>query len=294
MTTSVTTLGGLKRDRPEWAPWLAVIEEVMRESESGRWDAAVPSEFASPHTAAPLLAGATLPMKGPAVHRLFKRLIGVAGACGTPAMKTLGAALNPDLDVLALFTASLCQEGHRLTDVAEACGADADALQAIAGLLPVPFLHACHRRCASSIRRDWVNGYCPLCGSWPAFAEVRGIERSRHFRCSRCGAEWYARALVCPFCGESDHNELVAFVPENHDSHAVIDACRRCRGYVKTFTRLQGCPPHTVMIEDLASVALDVAAIEQEFIRPPSAGYHLGVTVTNDDAARRRFLVWKV
>jgi FdhE protein len=292
MTTSVSTLDGLKRDQPDWGPWLAVVQEVLREAETVRWDAAIPSNLVSAGTATPLLAHAALSVPGRAVRRLFKELIRVASIDGTPAMKTLRATLTRDLDVLALFTASLCQESHRLTDIADACGADGDALQAIAGVLPVPFLLSCHRRWVSSIPTSWVEGYCPLCGSWPAFAEVRGIERSRHLRCGRCGAEWYARALVCPYCAMSDHSGLVSFVPENNDAHAVIDACTRCHGYVKTLTRLQGCPPHTVMLEDLSSAALDIAAIGQGFTRPPGAGYHLGVTVSDHDARRRRFFAW--
>jgi FdhE protein len=127
-----------------------------------------------------------------------------------------------------------------------------------------------------------------VCGSWPAFAEVRGIDRSRYFRCGRCGSEWYARALVCAFCGLSDHQQLTSLVPAKTDMHAVIDACHGCRGYVKAFTRLQGCAPSAVMIEDLASVDLDMAAIEQGYARPPGTGCRLGVALT--EAPRRRHL----
>jgi FdhE protein len=90
----------------------------------------------------------------------------------------------------------------------------------------------------------------------------------------------------------SDHDELVALVPQAGALNAAIDACNRCRGYVKTFTRLQGCAPETVMVEDLASVELDLAAIEQGYTRPPGAGYVLDVRVT-DQAAARRFFAWK-
>jgi FdhE protein len=121
---------------------------------------------------------------------------------------------------------------------------------------------------------------------------VRGIERNRYFRCGRCGGEWHARALYCPYCAMSDHDELVALVPEKGGSNAVIDACQRCLGYVKTFTRLQGCSPGAVMLEDLASVDLDVAAIEHGFARPPGPGHALGITVIEKDA-RRGFFAWK-
>jgi FdhE protein len=207
-------------------------------------------------------------------------------------MATLEVALDTDLDPLTLFAASLCQGSHYVEEVAAASGADAEALQAVVTLVPVPFLHACNRRWASSISESWMEGYCPVCGSWPVFAEVRGIERSRYFRCGRCSGAWHARPLSCPYCAMSDHDELVALVPEKAGSHAVIDACKRCLGYVKTFTMLQGCPPDTVMLEDLASVDLDLAALEQGYTRPPGAGYSLDVTVT-DQGPTRRFFAWK-
>jgi FdhE protein len=294
-----TALHGLKRQRPEWEPWLAVVEEILREAGSSTWDVAVPgsgteapgAKAAARQTAVPLLAKATIHVQTNSMRRLLERLIRIASLSGTPKMATLAAALGEDLDVLMLFTASLCQDSERVTEVAAASGADAEALQAVIALLPVPFLHACNRRWASSISESWVERYCPVCGSWPAFAEVRGIERSRYLRCGRCGGAWHAHALSCPYCAVRDHDALVSLVPETAGAQAVIEACTRCLGYVKTFTTLQGCPPGTVMLQDLASVDLDVAALEQGYTRPPGTGYFLQVTVT-DKGAARRFFAW--
>jgi FdhE protein len=291
MSARDASLNGLRRRRPEWEPWLVVVDEILRETRAATWDAAVP---AVPHvsgTSAPLLEGATLAVQASSVRRLLKRLIGIASRNGTPKMATLEAALSVDVDMLPLFTASLCQHRERIDEFAAASAADAEAFHAVVALLPVPLLHACNRRWASSISESWVEGYCPMCGSWPAFAEVRGIERSRYFRCGRCGGEWHARALWCPYCDTIDHGELVALVPETAGSNAAIDACRRCLGYVKTLTRLQGCPPDAVMVEDLASVELDVAALEHGYRRPSGAGHPLEITVT-DTRATRRFFAW--
>ena len=49
----------------------------------------------------------------------------------------------------------------------------------------------CWRRWAAAVPEGWVEPFCPICGAWPALAEVRGIERSRYFRCLRCGAGWH-------------------------------------------------------------------------------------------------------
>jgi FdhE protein len=87
----------------------------------------------------------------------------------------------------------------------------------------------------------------------------------------------------------TDHRELVSLVPENSGSNSVIDACTRCRGYLKTFTTLQGSPPDKVILDDLASVELDVAAVEQGYKRPQGAGYFLNVTVAENSGARGLF-----
>jgi FdhE protein len=291
MTAPDSALTGLRRERPEWEPWLAVVDEILREAGNPAWEAAVPASAPAQRPAVPLLAGTTLTLDNGLVRRLFERLIRTASRAGTPKMSSLKAALHADLEWAPLFRASLCQSSDRINEIAAVSGADAEALHAVIALLPVPFLHACNRRWASSISESWVEGYCPVCGSLPAFAEVRGIERNRYFRCGRCGGGWHARALYCPYCAMSDHDELVALVPEKGASNAVIDACQRCLGYVKTFTRLQGCSPGAVTLEDLASVDLDVAAIEHGFARPPGPGFTLGITVT--DKGRRGLFAWK-
>jgi FdhE protein len=289
MTSTSRALADLSRRRTEWAPWLAVVAEVVREAGAPEWDAAVPFDGAAPDTVKPLLAGAALGVPARSVRRFLERLFRIASQGGSAKMATVHRSVAEDLDVLRLFAASVCQDSGSIAAAAAASGSDAEAFQAVVALLAVPFLHACARRFASSISPSWVHGYCPVCGSWPAFVEVRGIERSRSFRCGRCAAEWHARALCCPYCGTVDHDELVALVPEKTDLNAAIDACNLCRGYVKSFTRLQGCPAATVMLEDLASVELDVAALQQGYTRPPDAGYALAISASDRAALRRPF-----
>jgi FdhE protein len=77
----------------------------------------------------------------------------------------------------------------------------------------------------------------------------------------------------------TDHNELVSLVPEKSGANSMIEACKRCLGYVKIFTRLQGSSPSKVLLDDLASVDLDIAALEHGYKRPQGTGYSLAVTV---------------
>src|ERR1700748_2501749 len=91
------TLDGLRRQRPEWEPWLAVVGETLREAADPAWDAAVPTAVDAHRTAVPLLAGATIALQATPVRRFFTRLIRIASNAGTPGMSTLKAVLDADL-----------------------------------------------------------------------------------------------------------------------------------------------------------------------------------------------------
>ncbi len=294
MTTSLNTaVLDLGRQYPEWQPWLTVIEEVLREATDSQWEASVAEPPESQESKVPLLAGATLSMDITAVGRWSERLMRAAYRSGAPKMSTLNGVPQKRLNTVDLFKSSLCQNGKWLGEAAVELDVDVDALQAVALLIPVPFLQACNRRWASSIAESWTEGYCPVCGAWPALAEVRGIERSRYLRCGRCGGGWQAQCLSCPYCGTTDHEELVSLVPEKSGSNGAIDACKRCLGYVKTFTTLQGSPPANVMVDDLASVDLDIAALQQGYRRPEGAGYSLDIKIIPKPRFSERILSWR-
>lgn len=287
MTAAERGLEELTHRHPEWGPWLAVVQAVLCDSIDAKWDASVPLTVQT-GSKVPLLANAQLALDAILIHTFWRQLLVIGCRSGTPEMATLKTALDAPTDVIALFRAALNHEDDHVKELAVAQGIDAGAFHAVALLLPVPFLHACNRRWARSLPASWMEGYCPVCGAWPAFAEVRGIERSRYLRCACCGGEWQARGLYCVYCGMTDHNELVSLVPENSRSNSVIEACARCRGYVKSFTTLQGSPPDKVMLDDLASVELDVAAVEQGYKRPDGGGYFLGVSVAENTGLRGR------
>jgi FdhE protein len=280
MTPAESGLYALERRHPEWKPWLAVIQEMLADMPNPKWDAVVPVRSERQHGKIPLLADAIVRLDEPVVDRLLDRLLRIACRSGSPKLATLEPARRGGFDPLTLFEAALRQQSDRLEQVAAPLHADPEALQAIAALVPVPFLHACNRRLAPLKSESWVEGYCPVCGTWPTFAEIRGIERSRHFRCGRCGGEWQAQCLSCPYCGTTDHRELASLVPQKSGASGGVDACKRCLGYVKTFTTLQGTPPAKVLLDDLASVDLDIAALEQGYRRPKGMGHQLNVSVT--------------
>jgi FdhE protein len=134
--------------------------------------------------------------------------------------------------------------------------------------LPIPLLHACRRRWAEALPKDRAHGHCAVCGAWPGFAEICGVERRRFLRCVRCGAAWAAHALACTYCGTKEHGALGMLVAEQGMPGWAIETCSACRGYLKAFTRLTPCAPEQTLVEDIASVELDLAAIGRGYRRP--------------------------
>lgn len=266
----------LKRRHPEWQPWLSVIEAVLLETANPRWDELVPRDAPAPNGATPLAAGTSIDSTSPLIADWIGRLLRAAYRSGAPGMAALQSIERREIDHAAVFSAALCQNGARLREMARTLTTQEDGFSALAMLLPVPLLHACNRAWRSFRSPGWAKGYCPVCGSWPTFAEVRGIERDHFFRCGRCNGDWQAHRLFCPFCGNTDHRQLISLMPESPGAARAVDVCKICLGYVKSFTTLQAAA--AVMIDDLASVDLDIAALEHGYKRPEGPGYRFEVT----------------
>jgi len=278
----------LAREYPDWQPWLLVIEAVMREVTDSKWETSVPSRAETQAANVPLLAGLTIALDLERIRRWQQELVQTSVRSGAPKMSPLNLIKKNAVNTAAVFKAALCEDGAGLKRIANDLGVDADAFSAVALLIPVPFLHACNRHWARSRSPGWTAGYCPTCGAWPTFAELRGIERSRYLRCNRCGAEWQAHVLFCSFCGNSDHKELGSLLPEKSGSTRAIETCNRCRGYLKTFTKLQGSAAPKIILDDLASVDLDIAALDHGFKRPAGPGYSLNCEVVGKQGFSQR------
>jgi FdhE protein len=180
-------LEALATKHSEWSPWLSVVREVIAELTGPAWDTQPPRTVAGTDVS-PQLAGAVLQPNSPAVANLLDRLIGVARSNGLDALTgpARGAPKTPVDEALAVFVATVNGDDAQLDQQALRAGAKPEGWRALVQLLPMPYLHACARRWMASPRTAWSQGYCPVCGAWPAFAEIRGIQRARHLRSGRC------------------------------------------------------------------------------------------------------------
>jgi FdhE protein len=277
------------RQNPDGRAWLTLLAEALRELDAPAWVTVMPQPDPARPVAAPLLAEVTLALDPNKVRRWVRRLLQQAATVMGSSTAPLAAIDTRCFDPLPLLEAAICLNQTRLADLAKADGADPGALGTLMQLATMPLLQVCGRYLAQQVPVDWSYGYCPVCGAWPALAEVRGLERTHRWRCGRCGGDWGLALLRCPYCGEANHQRLGSLTAADDDATCSVDACLTCRGYVKARTVLQPTPPYAVVLEDLATVEWDIVALERGYRRPTPLGYPLGVRLVEPPSSIRSF-----
>ena len=273
-------LDKLRAERPESAPLAALLGAVIREGTNPAWaEAARNAAFpAQRDPGSPLLLGVTVPLPAGLADRWLRELLVLASGMG-PATASLGAAARSQgLDAPALLAAAIDGDEERSAALAGAAdAADPETLAVVAAYAAWPLLRALRRQWGGMASPAWGEGFCPVCGDWPAIAEHRGLERARRLRCARCGGDWPFPVFVCAFCGEKDHAKLVGLVPEGRGEASRADGCETCRGYLKALATLRGWETDEVALADAGSTELDWAATEAGFGRPTAPAAALAV-----------------
>lgn len=284
-TDSTARLADLERRKPECQAWLRLLGEALRALEDPAWSAplaaAEPDSTLGPRSAVePLLHGRVLVADARRLSRLVHDLVKTASATGLVGAGTL-AGYRPSADAAVQLVAAVLGPDHAsIGGLATSAGVDPGALETVARLAAVPLLQSCGRLLRDQVPRSWSNGYCPICGSWPLLAELRSLERTRQLRCGRCGGDWRVAWLCCAYCGETDHERLGTLVLEGEPETFTVETCSQCLGYLKAITTLQAIPPFELLLRDLETVELDVAALDRGFARPGGDGFPLDLRVT--------------
>ncbi|HEV8584123.1 MAG TPA: formate dehydrogenase accessory protein FdhE [Methylomirabilota bacterium] len=277
-TLAAPTADALAREHPEFRGWLDLLAAAQEEAARPAWTEAVPE---APATTAPRLAGVTLAIDPDVAAAWLGRLCDRAAA-HAPALAGGAARLDP----LAVLEASVALDTDGSDALAAAAGVPREPLRAILPLVAYPWLERCGAAIAAPAEHP--QGWCPLCGAWATLAEARGLEGARRLRCGRCGGDWRAEWLACPFCGTAEHGRLRGLVGEAGDTRAA-DGCEACGAWVKRVTTLAAAGVAQLRLLDLATVDLDVAALERGWARPGGLGAPLDVRV----APRERRPWWR-
>jgi FdhE protein len=296
-------VAALRTARPELAEGLAVQQDLIRTSLTSARPPHVEA-FPTPReqVSSRVRAGIPLLHEQPAqvdIHfaaDLFSRLVNVVqqreDAETRANLQTLiGAATSGALDPQRLFAEAFVQHRHHLTELALDASVEPDLLLTLAAQAVAPQLHAYAEHLLPLVERvddgstdgaNWLPGYCPVCGGWPRLAELRGVELSRFLRCSGCGSAWRWRRIGCPYCGTEDFRELRTLQVDGEQRFRV-SVCERCTGYLKVGNAFDPPPAVLLALDDLASLHLDVAAIERGYRRPDGSGFSIELAVPEEE-----------
>ena len=277
----------LAQEHPEYGGWLRLLAAVRDEARAAVWADAVPDPLPDARAGVPLLADATLAIE-PAVAAAWLRRLFEAAAPSAPALGDAADRLDP----LAALRAALRLDAAEIDALADAAALPRAPVGAVLPLAGYPWLQRCAARVADRVSAQHVDAWCPVCGAWATLSEARGLEGLRRLRCGRCGGDWRAEWLRCPFCGTDDHARLRALACAESGESRRADGCAGCGAWVKTITTLGACDVDAVRLLDVATVDLDVAALQRGWRRPAGLGAALGVRVIARAAVSRRRARW--
>jgi FdhE protein len=266
-------LDRLARERPTLAAPAALLHELLPDLVPA--ERPVPAPPLTPEHArakraggVPLLRGESLSLDTAAVRRRWLAACAALARRADPEQaRRLEAAVRRDtVGLEELFRAVLAGQPEAVHARAEALGLDPGLTATVLRLTLLPELAALHAVLAPLVEGlPWGRGCCPTCGSWPLLAESRGLEQLRFLRCGLCTAEWEVPRLLCPFCGNRDHRQLGWFGAEGEEGRYRASTCDACRGYVKTVATLGPLGAAGLLVADLATLHLDLAAADRGF-----------------------------
>ena len=132
-----------------------------------------------------------------------------------------------------------------------------------------PFVHRpssiVDRRWTIDMDDLWDRGYCPFCGSWPAFIEAH--DGAHTLRCSYCALGWSLHSHRCVYCGNAGE-DFVAAAPDVSRPQRRVELCGKCSGYTKVIDVQEPAPFPLLAIADLATISLDEGAMNRGYRRP--------------------------
>lgn len=140
----------------------------------------------------------------------------------------------------------------------EAAGIEAVIQQAMR-----PFLtRASEAVMARTDLATWNRGTCPLCAGEPDLAVITAAA-DRLLICGRCAARWRFEPLTCPFCLNGDRKRITSFA--SRDGQYRIYACDVCERYVKAYDARRASRPVMPVVDGVATLPLDAAAIQKGY-----------------------------
>jgi FdhE protein len=214
----------------------------------------------------PLLRGESVSLDAKALRRRWAAVCAALARHQGAGEELAGAARGGRLSVEELAAAVIAGRPEEVHARADALGLDAGLAATVLRFTLFPSFVSLNTALAPlRAGAAWDRGHCPTCGGWPLLGEFRGLEQTRWLRCGLCAAEWEFPRLACPFCDNRDHHQLGYLHAEGEEGRCRAATCEACRGYVKMLSTLGPLSPPRLLVADVATLHLDLAAAERGY-----------------------------
>jgi hypothetical protein len=139
----------------------------------------------------------------------------------------------------------------------------ADVIDQVLTVSMRPFLS----RCAEVLQQrpelsSWTHSHCALCGGQPDLSVITP-SAERHLICGRCELRWKWESLACPYCRNTDRSKITSFATS--DGQYRVYACDVCRRYLKAYDGRRASRPVMPIVDAVATLPLDAAAIQRGY-----------------------------
>lgn len=118
----------------------------------------------------------------------------------------------------------------------------------------------------------WHHGHCPVCGNQPLMGRLEGKEGRRMHTCSFCAFEYRVPRMGCPFCLAPETEGSEYYVSEDEPGY-LLTVCDSCKNYFKLGDFREFDRPWLPLLDDLASLTLDLYAVQMGYKRPTLSGW---------------------
>ena len=213
-----------------------------------------------------LIDPAAFPIDLSAAGKLLRTICRIAASSGEK-LKDAGLALLAAMDNGVVADEGL--DGYFLNDakiasLAHVLGVSAEMLGLFFQLAARPSVEKGTRQLADRLPQDQTNGSnCPICGKSPIIGELDDDGRL-WLHCGLCAHRWPVRRMACPFCANSDSENLSYFF-SNTEPEYRVNLCNQCRRYLKVVDvrKIDRC--FYAPLEQVASLHLDMLAAEKSY-----------------------------
>ncbi|MFP5212577.1 MAG: formate dehydrogenase accessory protein FdhE [Acidobacteriota bacterium] len=118
------------------------------------------------------------------------------------------------------------------------------------------------------VPKDWLKGYCPVCGSLPSLLHLEG-EGERKASCSWCGTQWGLHRLQCPMC-DNRYHESLGYIYIETEAQYRVQYCNLCKTYFKLIDAREKLYPPFMPLEEWTTLHLDLLAQQAGWQQAPS------------------------